>query len=92
MRHKFVVLGLGLILGVALTVHAQVTTGTISGTVKDATGAVMPGATVVLLNENTGISRTVQTDSAGRYSASALGLGNCRVTTSQQGFANGCNV
>ena len=49
-------------------VLAQVTTGTISGTVKDTTGAVLPGAQVIVLNEATGISRTVQTDAEGRYS------------------------
>ena len=57
-------------------VFAQVNTGTISGTVKDKTGAVMPGATVVIANEDTGISRTVQTDPSGRYLAPALSLGN----------------
>src|ERR1700693_2313306 len=65
---------------------AQVTTGTISGTVKDSTGAVLPGAKVVVLNEETGISRTVETDAAGRYSALSLGLGNYRVTGSLEGF------
>ncbi|MBI4458582.1 MAG: carboxypeptidase regulatory-like domain-containing protein, partial [Acidobacteria bacterium] len=40
---------------------AQVTTGTISGTVSDSTGAVIPGATVTIRNTETGISRTVPT-------------------------------
>jgi carboxypeptidase family protein/TonB-dependent receptor-like protein len=65
---------------------AQVTTGTISGTVKDSSGAVLPGAKVVLSNQETGVSRTVQTDSSGRYSASSLSLGNYRVTASLEGF------
>src|SRR5579864_6626518 len=65
---------------------AQVTTGTISGTVKDSTGAVLPGATVVILNEEIGISRTVQTDASGRYSALSLGPGNYRVTATHEGF------
>ncbi|OFV97502.1 MAG: hypothetical protein A3F68_03825 [Acidobacteria bacterium RIFCSPLOWO2_12_FULL_54_10] len=69
--------------GIAL---AQVTTGTILGTVKDSTGAVLPGAKVVLLNEETGISRTVETDAAGRYSALSLSLGNYRVTATLEGF------
>ena len=69
--------------GIAL---AQVTTGTISGTVKDSTGAVLPGAKVVLLNEDTGISRTVQTDSAGHYSAPSLSLGHYQVTAGLEGF------
>ena len=49
-----------------LSGYAQETTGTISGTVKDSTGAVLPGVSLVLLNQETGSSRTVQTNSAGR--------------------------
>src|SRR6266446_6036293 len=68
------------------SVLAQVTTGTISGTVKDSSGAVLPGAKIVILNEDTGVSRNIQYDSSGHYSASSLGLGNYRVTASQEGF------
>lgn len=75
-----------LVLGMALTCRAQGTTGSISGTVKDSTGAVLPGATVVLRQEETGISRTVQADAAGRYTASALAVGNYQVTTNLEGF------
>lgn len=66
--------------------YAQVTTGTISGSVKDTSGAVLPGTKVEIVNEQTGISRTVQTDAAGHYSALALSLGNYRVTASVSGF------
>ena len=84
-------MGKGLRLGLLVllsagTIWAQVTTATISGTMKDSTGAVLPGVKVVILNEETGISRTVQTDPAGRYSAPSLSLGNDRVTGSQEGF------
>ena len=72
-------------LSVGITL-AQVTSGTISGTVKDSTGAVLPGVEMVLMNEDTGISRTVQTDAAGHYSAPSLGLGNYRVTATLTGF------
>jgi carboxypeptidase family protein/TonB-dependent receptor-like protein len=77
------ILWISLFCGIAL---AQVTTGTISGTVKDSTGAVLPGAQIVLLNEDTGISRTVRADAAGRYSASSLSLGKYRVTATLEGF------
>ena len=66
--------------------QAQVTTGTISGTVADSTGAVLPGTKVTVLNEETGITRTAQTDAAGRYSAPLLSLGNYKVTASLEGF------
>ena len=66
--------------------YAQVSTGTIFGTVKDSSGAVLPGATIVVLNEETGLSRTVQADAAGRYSAPSLSLGRYRITASLDGF------
>ena len=66
--------------------YAQVTTGTISGTVKDSTGAVLPGVQVVILNEDTGLSRTVLSDERGHYSAPQLSLGNYRVSASLEGF------
>src|SRR5580700_9227773 len=65
---------------------AQVSTGTISGTVKDESRAVLPRAQVVVLNEDTGVSRTLVTDATGRYSALSLSLGNYRVTATLQGF------
>ena len=69
--------------GVAL---AQVVTGTISGTVSDSTGAVIPGASVSILNVNTGISRTVTTDAAGLYRVPQLGLGDYEVAVESAGF------
>src|ERR1700688_1852323 len=65
---------------------AQEVTGTISGTVKDSSGAVIPRAQVQVLNQDTGIARAVQTDVTGRYSALLLALGNYRVTATAQGF------
>src|SRR5262245_54033078 len=65
---------------------AQVNTATISGTVHDASGAVLPGANVTIQNQDTGISRTVISNETGRYSAPALGLGNYQVTVQLPGF------
>jgi Carboxypeptidase regulatory-like domain len=65
---------------------AQVTTGTISGTVKDSSGSVLPGANVVIVNDDTGISRAVQTDSSGHYSVLSLSSGNYRATATMTGF------
>src|SRR3990172_9218861 len=66
--------------------RAQVTTGAISGSVSDSTGAMIPGVQIVLQNEETGITRTVVTDATGRYSVPQLGLGNYRVTATVEGF------
>src|SRR5437870_12767845 len=46
---------------------AQVTTGSVSGTVKDSAGAVLPGVSIKLMNTDTGITRTVIADEIGRY-------------------------
>jgi outer membrane receptor protein involved in Fe transport len=68
------------------TANAQVATGTISGTVRDNTGAVLPGVTVVVQNQDTGISRTVLTNEAGYYSAPSLGVGQYGLMLSLPGF------
>ena len=65
---------------------AQEVTGTISGIVKDSSGAVLPGAQVEVLNQDTGIARAVQTDTTGRYTALYLPLGNYKITATAQGF------
>lgn len=67
-------------------VWGQISTGTISGTVTDASGAALPGATVVVMNQDTAIARTVQTDADGRYSVPSLKPGNYSVTANAKGF------
>jgi hypothetical protein len=66
--------------------RAQLSTGNISGTVKDSSGAVLPGATVTVLDEDTGVSRTVQSDAGGHFSALSLAIGTYRVTATFKGF------
>ena len=65
---------------------AQLSTGTISGTVTDQTGAVTPGAAIIIKNLDTAASRSVAANEAGRYSADALPVGNYEVTVSVTGF------
>src|SRR3989338_7855277 len=65
---------------------AQVITATISGTVKDSTGAVVPNATVTVRNVETGITRTVTSDEAGRYRVPQLAPGDYQVTSEAAGF------
>jgi hypothetical protein len=69
------------------TLHSQVTAGAISGTVTDSTGAVIPGATVTVTNQGTGVSSTLTTDVSGFYSAEALNAGMYTVAISKAGFA-----
>jgi hypothetical protein len=56
--------------------HAQVTGATLSGTVMDDSGAVIPGVQVSIKNRATGVVRNVTTDEAGFYSAPNLLSGN----------------
>ncbi|MBI2817404.1 MAG: TonB-dependent receptor [Acidobacteria bacterium] len=65
---------------------AQVTTGTISGTARDASGAVMPGAGVSIRHVETGIARAVTTDAEGRYLVPNLALGGYEVEATMSGF------
>lgn len=65
--------------------HAQ-TTATISGTVQDASGAVIPGANVTLTNEATKDSRTVKTNAAGLYAFPSLVPGTYTLKASSKGF------
>jgi len=80
---------LGLAIAVSLfsrSLAAQSVTGTILGTITDATGGVMPGATVTLKHEGTGLTRTVFTDSAGEFTAPALPTGKYTLGAELSGF------
>ncbi|MCC6162399.1 MAG: TonB-dependent receptor [Acidobacteria bacterium] len=70
----------------ALPASAQNITGRIGGRVTDSSGGVLPGVTVTLLNEATGISRTVITDESGTYLATSLQVGAYSVTAELEGF------
>lgn len=65
---------------------AQLTTGTISGTVLDTTQAALPGVTVTITHAGTGQTRTVVTNERGFYEAPNLPVGNYSLTASLQGF------
>ncbi len=65
---------------------AQVLYGSILGDVKDSSGAVMPGATVVATNKATGLAREAVTDEGGRYNLANLPAGVYTFKATQQGF------
>src|SRR5437016_6142463 len=69
------------------TAYAQTTTvGTISGTVRDEKGAVVPRAEVSVQNEGTGASRTVTADDNGFYLVPSLPAGVYTISTAPRGF------
>ena len=67
--------------------QAQITTGTIQGTVLDENGAALPGANVEIKNVETNFVRTVTTDEAGRFIALTLPPGRYTLTVTKSGFA-----
>jgi uncharacterized surface anchored protein len=70
----------------AVSARAQDTTGTILGTITDASGGVLPGVSVTIKNTDTSQSRTVVTDAAGRYRMPLLQPGHYEVSAQLQGF------
>ena len=71
---------------VASSAFAQLSTGTILGTVKDAGGAVVPGTTLTVTHTQTGLSRTVVSGGDGGYRVSALPVGLYEVRATLDGF------
>jgi hypothetical protein len=70
-----------------LSARAQSVSGTLSGSIIDAQGAVIPGALVTVKNPATGNERQVTANSAGKYSVPALPPANYEVTAESSGFA-----
>lgn len=81
MRQLFVIFTV--LLAVPVLVHGQ--EATLTGTVTDATGAVLPGVTVTALHEATGNRFTSVTDGLGKYLIPAR-IGNYKITAELTGF------
>src|SRR5579864_4922798 len=60
--------------------------GEIRGTVTDASGAVIPGVTVTLINNDTGETKTFITNGSGLYDTVSTPPGNYKITFSKEGF------
>src|SRR6266849_476808 len=67
-------------------VFAQNFSASLTGTVKDTSGAVLPGAAVTVKNLETGQTRTAQADSSGSFSVPSLPVGQYEVTAEKMGF------
>lgn len=77
---------LTLILFGVLPASAQVDTGTILGTVSDASGARVAGATVTLTNEGTNVALSTTTGDDGGYKFTPVRVGAYKLTVTMQGF------
>ena len=86
MRNRVVSFAVTLLMAAAAAVWSQDTRGTISGRVADPSGAVIPGATVVVNNPATGAKATVTTNQDGIYRVPLLLPGMYQVEVTSRGF------
>jgi 2-polyprenyl-6-methoxyphenol hydroxylase-like FAD-dependent oxidoreductase len=75
------------VLSEVASAQARLTATDLVGTVSDESGAVLPDATVTVVNSETNVTRTIRTDSFGRFHAPALPPGAYRVLVEMSGFA-----
>ena len=75
-----------LLIGGATAAYAQIVGGTISGTVREASGATLAGATVTVRQGETGASRTLVTAADGRFYAPSVPVGEYSVSVKHDGF------
>jgi len=66
--------------------YGQNNDASLSGTVTDTTGAAIPGATLTLTNQATGLSRTANSDATGGYNITAVSPGTYNLSASAAGF------
>src|SRR5438477_10930736 len=89
MKKRFVVVSVLLVLFVSL-LSAQTTTS-LNGIVSDPTGAVIPNATITLVNDDTTAQRETRSDSEGRYSFAQVQPGRYHLLAKASGF-NDVNI
>ena len=70
----------------AFTAQAQIVGANLTGTVHDPSGAAVSGATVVVRQVETGATRTLTTDSEGRFFAPSVPVGPYTVSVAHEGF------
>ncbi len=75
-----------LFLGFSAAYGQTITTGDITGTVKDSSGAIVPAATVLLKAVDTGESRTATVNASGEYRFTTLRPGNYQISADSPGL------
>ncbi|HWQ56956.1 MAG TPA: TonB-dependent receptor [Bryobacteraceae bacterium] len=75
-----------LLLTVAVRIPAQLTVSTIRGSVVDPTGAAVVGAKITVVNVQTSVERSVETNQTGEYEIADLQRGTYKLTATQTGF------
>ena len=69
-----------------VSIRSQSIAGNISGTITDANGGVLPGATITLISEQSGASRSGVSNDEGRFQFSTVQPGPYTIKIAQQGF------
>lgn len=88
MNHK-IVFSIALVLllvGAAPSLRGQQSTGSVNGTVRDASGAVVANASIVLSNDATSVQRTIESNGSGVYVFSNVLPGTYTLTARKDGF------
>ncbi|MBV9182662.1 MAG: TonB-dependent receptor, partial [Acidobacteria bacterium] len=70
----------------SVSVYSQTPTATLSGSVRDSSGAGVPNAKVTLTNSATGVSRAIDADDRGRYSLTNVDPGTYQLRAEHEGF------
>jgi len=86
-RWILTLLGLTLLFFHSRCLQAQLSTASVNGTVHDATGAMIEGAQVTLVNVSTDTKRTTASNAAGAYAFVDVAPGNYTLSVAKQGFA-----
>ena len=88
MQKRFVAILIAVLMAAGAGVAtAQERFGGLTGVVTDATGAVLPGATVTITSKNTGAARTIVTSSDGLYNVPDLDPGRYSMVVELSGFS-----
>jgi hypothetical protein len=85
-RILFVILAVCLVVVRPVSIHAQFETASVLGYVHDSSGAVVSGATVSLVNQDTKAQVTAQTNAQGAYEFTDVKIGQYQVTAGASGF------
>lgn len=87
-RLRIFIVGVLALLCVGTAAWGQADTGRISGVVKDVSGSLIPGVTVIATRVDTGDTTTATTDSTGVYTFPSLRAGQYNIAASMKGFSS----
>src|ERR1700757_932711 len=74
------------VLATAAVLLGQTTNATLRGSITDQSGAVLPGVTVTVKNQDTAVERTTLSDETGNYQVAALPVGVYQIEVRLQGM------